>query len=117
MSAFMIVANRVFDNELFWKNYAAASTKLVESMGGKYRILTESSEVLEGEEDCEGAIMVVVEWPDMETCRAFWNSPEYSEIKKNRSGISHARVWLTEGEWLSDEKGAAMMSDLRDTFA
>ncbi len=110
MSAYMVVANRVFDAEKFWTGYAKEATKLVTRMGGKYRILADQTEVLEGESDCEGALIVLVEWPDAASCRRFWNSPEYAEVKKLREGIAHARVWLTETDWLNDEDGPAQIN-------
>ncbi len=111
MPALMFVANRVFDQKKFWSGYAAQSTKLVSRYGGKYRVLCGESEVLEGESDCQGAAVIVVEWPDMETARRFWNSPEYAEIKKLRAGISHVRAWLVDATWLSEEEGNQLIAD------
>jgi uncharacterized protein (DUF1330 family) len=114
--ALMFVANRVFDVKKFWSGYARQSIALVAKFGGKYRVMVGESEVLEGEPDCEGAAVIVVEWPDMATGRAFWNSPEYREIKKLRAGISHARVWLTDGKWMEPEEGEAIIADLLRTL-
>ena len=40
--------------------------------------------------------MVISEWPDKAAAEAFWNSPEYAEVKKLRAGIADCQVLLIE---------------------
>jgi uncharacterized protein (DUF1330 family) len=53
------------------------------------------AELLEGDFGA-GASMVISEWPDKAAALAFWNSPEYAEVKKLRAGIADCQVLLIE---------------------
>jgi uncharacterized protein (DUF1330 family) len=38
--------------------------------------------------------VVVSEWPSRTSALAFWNSPEYAEVKKLREGLADVEVIL-----------------------
>jgi uncharacterized protein (DUF1330 family) len=95
MPAYMIVTAKIEDRDAFIHGYGAAAAKLVEQFGGKYVLRGPGAELLEGDFGA-GASMVISEWPDKAAALAFWNSPEYAEVKKLRAGIADCQVLLIE---------------------
>ena len=95
MAAYMIVTCDIHDRDAFRSGYGRAAGKLVQQFGGRYLLMGPGAQLLEGEWG-NGASMVVSEWPDRETALAFWNSPEYAEVKKLREGLADCQVLLIE---------------------
>jgi uncharacterized protein (DUF1330 family) len=95
MAAYMIVIAKIADREKFISGYGMAAGSLVAKMGGKYVLRGPGAELLEGSFG-DGASMVISEWPDKAAVHAFWNSPEYVEIKKLRDGIADCQVLVIE---------------------
>lgn len=93
MTAWMIVSAKINDREKFVSGYGVEAAKLVGQFGGRYIIRGPGAQMLEGE-GWDGASMVVSEWPDRASALAFWNSPEYAEVKKLREGLAHCSVML-----------------------
>ena len=93
MGAFMIIQADITDPERFME-YGKHAAALVAKSGGRYRVMRAACEQLEGEADTRK--IVVSEWPSMDAARAFWNSPEYAELKKLREGAGDCQVYLTE---------------------
>jgi uncharacterized protein (DUF1330 family) len=91
----MIVVAKVADREAFIMGYAAAAAALVERFGGRYLLRGPGAELLEGNFG-DGASVVISEWPDRESARRFWNSPDYAEAKALRQGIADCQVLLIE---------------------
>lgn len=85
--AYMVVLGTVHDREAFMAGYASRLGPLYEKYGGSYVAIGRGAEVLEGEPNFQSH--VISRWPDMESARAFWASPEYEALKD-------ARI---EGEW------------------
>lgn len=95
MAAYMIILAKVHDREKFFAGYATQAAALVDKCGGKYVLRGPGAECLEGSVG-DGRSVVISEWPSMDAARAFWNSPEYGEIKKLRDGICDVDVVLVE---------------------
>ena len=93
MTAWMIVTARIHDREKFVSGYGPAAAKLVDRFGGRYIVRAPGAEVLEGE-GLSGASVVVSEWPDRAAALAFWNSPEYAEVRKVRVGLADCSILL-----------------------
>ncbi len=93
MGAFMIIQADITDPERFVE-YAKRTPALVEQHGGRYRVMRGASEQLEGSEDRRK--IVVSEWPSMEAAKAFWDCPEYQELKALREGAANIDVHLVE---------------------
>ncbi|MEL7297378.1 MAG: DUF1330 domain-containing protein [Pseudomonadota bacterium] len=93
MAAYMLIAAKIEDRDKFRAQYASAAAALVAERGGKYIVLGPGAELLEGTLDGYTSV-AVSEWPDRETALAFWNSPEYAEIKKGREGLAEVQVLL-----------------------
>jgi len=87
MHAYMIVTASIKDRDKFISGYGAKAGALVEKFGGRYVLRGPGAELLEGEFG-DGASMVISEWPDKETAKKFWDSPEYAEAKKLRADIA-----------------------------
>ncbi len=84
MTAYIIARAEVFDLEgmqQYREKVPAAAAKY----GGRF-LVRGPSKVLEGDDD--GRHTVVFEFPDMESIEAFWNGPEYSELKAIRQQYS-----------------------------
>ncbi|MBX3478457.1 MAG: DUF1330 domain-containing protein [Brevundimonas sp.] len=97
MPAYLIVTAVLHDREAFLAEYGAAAARLVQSLGGRYRLMRPDGQVLEGEGP-ERVSVVIEEWPDRQTVLNFWNSPEYAEVRKMREGLADCRVVLVESE-------------------
>ncbi|UVO54808.1 DUF1330 domain-containing protein [Sphingomonas sp. SUN039] len=95
MPAYMIVTAEIADREAFIGGYGAAAGALVAKFGGKYVLRGPGATLLEGHFG-DGASMVISEWADKAAAEAFWNSPEYAEVKKLRAGIADCQVLLIE---------------------
>lgn len=94
MSAYLVVQGTVEDEPQFQK-YREAIVPFVTKFGGKLAARDAKVELLEGEHDTRSVIML--EFPTMESIRAFWNSPDYVPIKKLREGIATMNIWAFPG--------------------
>ncbi len=101
MPAYMIVTAKIADRDAFIQGYGAAAGALVAKFGGKYVLRGPGAELLEGDFG-DGASMVISEWPDKETAKRFWDSPEYGEAKKLREGIADCQVLLIEAPSMAE---------------
>ena len=95
MAAYLIITAKINDRDAFVAGYGAQAGALVEKFGGKYVLRGPGAELLEGNFG-EGASMVISEWPDKEAAKKFWNSPEYTEVKKLRENVADCQVLLIE---------------------
>lgn len=95
--AYMIVLGEVHDRDAFIRGYASRLPPLYEKYGGEYLAVGAGIEILEGELGPES--FVIARWPDMKSARAFWNSPEYQELRTLRTEGNWARfdVFLVPG--------------------
>ena len=109
MAALLIVQATVLEREAY-KNYQAAVQPLMASFGGKLRGTGVGLEVLEGAHD--GRRLVVFEFPSMEAIHAFWDSPEYEDVKKLREGAAVIDVWAIPAAPLSRGEASAASGGL-----
>lgn len=100
MAAYMIVTAAIHDREKFITGYGPAAANLIGQFGGEYLIRGPGAELLEGDFG-DGAGVVVSKWPDRAAAKAFWNSPEYAEVKKLREGLADVQVILVDGPELT----------------
>jgi uncharacterized protein (DUF1330 family) len=96
MTAWMIITAQIHDREKFIAGYGPAAGKLVAQFGGRYLLRGPGAQVLEGGPDWAGSSVAVSEWPDKAAALAFWNSPEYAEVKKLREGLADVSVLLVD---------------------
>ena len=95
MTAYMVARVDVTDLEK-WKEYAAAAGPTVSAHGGKY--IARGGELLglENHED-DGKRIVIIQFPDMDAAKTWYNSPEYQEAKSKREGVGYARFTIVDG--------------------
>ena len=94
MAAYLIITAQLHDRECFLSAYAPAATALTARYGGDYVLRAPGAEVLEGEHP--GGSVVVSRWPDKAAALAFWNSPEYADVRRLREGIADCQVLIVE---------------------
>jgi uncharacterized protein (DUF1330 family) len=93
MPALLIADILVKDAEAYTE-YRNANPAIVNSFGGRYIALGGETEVLEG--DWQPRRTIVIEFPDMDAIRAFYNSPEYVELRKIRWRNADSRLVAIE---------------------
>lgn len=96
MPAYMIITAAIRDREAFIAGYGAAAAALIPKFGGEYLLRGPGAECLEGSFG-EGASIAISKWPDRAAIKAFWNSPEYAEVKKLREGLAEVQVLVIDG--------------------
>lgn len=74
--------------------YAVAVAKAVALHGGKYLARGSVPETLEG---TDGHKFLLIEFPDRQTARNWFASPEYQAAKQLRLGNSNLRLLLIDG--------------------
>ena len=95
MAAYMVIRAQITDPEKF-ANYGKSAAILVEKFGGNYEVMRPSQDILlEGESEPHMKL-VISKWPSIDIALAFWNSPEYLEIKKLRENAGTVTVRLVE---------------------
>ncbi len=89
------IANITVTNPERIQEYQALAPATIEAYGGRYIVRGGAHETLEG--DWKPDRMVVLEFPDVETARTWYNSPEYQEILPLRQDNSDGKIVLVEG--------------------
>lgn len=94
MTAYVICTIDVHDAEQY-KQYATRAGAAVAKHGGRFIVRGGKFEVLEGEFDAQR--VVVLEFPDVETVKRFYASPEYDEARQYRLAVSDFNAIVVEG--------------------
>ena len=94
MPAYVIVETDVHDPEQY-ERYKAASPGAVHAGGGRFVVRGGELAVLEG--DWSPSRLVILEFPDLEAARRWYDSPEYVEARKLREGAANLRVVAVQG--------------------
>jgi uncharacterized protein (DUF1330 family) len=92
--AYLIVETDIRDPEQY-ELYKAASPAAVEAGGGRFVVRGGETAVLEG--DWNPKRLVVLEFPDLETAKRFYESPEYQAAKALREGAAQLNMVAVEG--------------------
>lgn len=93
-AAYLIVEVDVTDTGAY-ETYKAGTPGVIAQYGGAFIVRGGETEALEGAPP-EGRV-VVVKFPSMKQAKAFYHSPEYSELLKIRLAVSNSRGFLVEG--------------------
>jgi uncharacterized protein (DUF1330 family) len=94
MPAYVIVETDVSDPERY-ERYKAASPGAVAAGGGRFVARGGELAVLEG--DWHPARLVVLEFPDLDAARRWYDSDVYQEAKRLREGAASLRMVAVEG--------------------
>ncbi len=94
MSAYVIVQVAI-DDPATYERYKALAPASITAYGGRYVVRGGLSEVLEG--TWQPSRLVILEFPDWERGRAWWDSPEYAPAKALRQSCAQTEMLLIEG--------------------
>ena len=94
MPAYVIIETDIHDPEQY-ERYKAASPAAVAGGGGRFLARGGELAVLEG--DWDPRRIVVLEFPDLETVKRWYDSPDYQEAKRLREGAASLRMVAVEG--------------------
>lgn len=94
MSAYLIAQVLIHDPEIY-KQYVARSTVTIAKHGGRILARGGRTEVLEG--DSIPRRVVVIEFPSTEAARAWYESPEYQNVRTIRTAVSDAHFVVVQG--------------------
>jgi uncharacterized protein (DUF1330 family) len=94
MPAYVIVETDIRDPEQY-ERYKAASPETVHGGGGRFVVRGGALAVLEG--DWRPSRLVILEFPDLETAKRWYDSPEYEEAKRLRESAANLRMVAVEG--------------------
>jgi uncharacterized protein (DUF1330 family) len=76
--------------------YGTASRAITEKHSGKFIVATHGNFKITPVEGKIPDIVNIAVFPNMEKCLAFWNSPEYLELKKDRQRFCTAEIVILE---------------------
>jgi uncharacterized protein (DUF1330 family) len=94
MPAYLIVETDIIDPEQY-EQYKAASPGAVAAGGGRFLVRGGEMAVLEG--DWTPSRLVLLEFPDLETAKTFYESAEYQEAIKLREGAARLNMVAVQG--------------------
>jgi uncharacterized protein (DUF1330 family) len=94
MPAYIIVEIEITDS-VGYEEYKKQAAATVEQYGRKYIVRGGVCETLEG--DWKPKRLVVLQFDNMERAKAWLNSPEYVEPRKQRHRTASTRMILVEG--------------------
>jgi uncharacterized protein (DUF1330 family) len=94
MPAYVIVNVDLLDEEAGLA-YAHVARKSILSHGGRYLISGPTPMPVEGTWD--SSRLVVIEFPDMDRIREWYDSPEYQRAREIRQGKVHVGMLFVEG--------------------
>lgn len=100
MPAYAIGLYRLEDLPSWHPTYKEPVTALIEKHGGRY--VARSSicpwEMLEGEPPTDASSFTLIEFPDMNAARAWYNDPEYQQYIRLRQGSgTQLKLVLVDG--------------------
>ena len=94
MPAYIIAMINVTDPAKY-PEYAKGAGPANAKHGGKFLVRGGKKTTLEGDIPFER--IVVTEFPDVETAKRFYNSPEYQAARKHRLGAAEFNMIIVEG--------------------
>ena len=94
MPAYVIAEVEVTDAAAY-EPYRPLAGASIARFGGRFLVRGGAARLLEG--DGEPQRVVVIEFPDADTARRWYHSPEYQSALKIRQAASNGRLILVEG--------------------
>jgi uncharacterized protein (DUF1330 family) len=95
MAAFLVVDTAI-ENAEEYEKYKALARPIAEKFGGVYRVRGGDMEVFETDL-WSPTRMVIVEFPDMQSARAFVESEEYAPVKPLRRDNARCTLAILDG--------------------
>ena len=94
MPAYVVVNVSIHDPEPY-AQYRVLAPPSIAVYGGRYIARGGATRVKEG--DWHPERLVLLEFPDIASAEAWWNSPEYAPAKALRQSCADAQLVITEG--------------------
>jgi len=94
MPAYILVDCEVTDPTRYEK-YKKLAPPAIAKYGGRYLARGGATALLEG--DWRPNRIVFLEFPDADTARRFYDSPEYKAARAERAGAANMKMLLVEG--------------------
>jgi len=94
MAAYLIADIHITDPDGY-KEYVAGAGATVDQYGGRYLVRGGPTSVLEG--DPSPGRFVVLEFPDMASLKAWYDSDEYRPLRDLRQRCATAKIFTVEG--------------------
>jgi uncharacterized protein (DUF1330 family) len=94
MPAYVIVETDIHDPAQY-EQYKAASPASVAGGGGRFLARGGELAVLEG--DWSPSRLVILEFPDLDAARAWYDSESYQEVRRLRDGAARLNMVAVEG--------------------
>ncbi|KKW67984.1 hypothetical protein AAV94_07380 [Lampropedia cohaerens] len=95
MPSAYIIASVTVTDPVQYQHYLKLSTEAIKAHGAQVCIRGGQVEILEG--DWDPGRTVVLKFPDVESARAYYHSPEYTRAREAREGAAVMRMVLVEG--------------------
>jgi uncharacterized protein (DUF1330 family) len=95
MSAFVVVDTRIKD-PVAYEEYKSMAKPIAEKYGGVYRVRGGEMDIRETDLWSPTRI-VIVEFPDMQSARAFVDSEEYAPVKPKRINNADCTLFIVDG--------------------
>jgi uncharacterized protein (DUF1330 family) len=90
-----VIVNVTVRDPVRYEEYRRLATPTVSAYGGRYLVRGGAVEAREG--GWTPSRLVVLEFPDVERARAWWDSPEYAPAKAIRQSCADTQLVITEG--------------------
>jgi uncharacterized protein (DUF1330 family) len=94
MAAYIIANVDVHDPDGY-AEYRKGVAASIESFGGRFLVRGGRAEALEG--GYAPKRIVILEFPDYDRAKAWWDSPGYRELRAMRQRASHGDLIIAEG--------------------
>ncbi|HLI08718.1 MAG TPA: DUF1330 domain-containing protein [Ktedonobacteraceae bacterium] len=94
MAAYIVADIEVTDPEEY-QRYARQTPGTLEPYGGKFIVRGGQPEALEG--DWQPKRIVIIEFPNIEQLKAWYNSPAYSAIMGMRHNSANSNILIVQG--------------------
>jgi uncharacterized protein (DUF1330 family) len=94
MPAYVVIETDIQDPEQY-ERYKAASPAAVRGGGGRFVVRGGELAVLEG--DWDPSRLVILEFPDLDAVKEWYDSPQYVEARKLREGAATLRMVAVQG--------------------
>ncbi len=94
MAAYIVAEVEITD-PTGYQNYAKQTAATLEPYGGRFIVRGGNAETLEG--GWQPQRFVIIEFPDSEQAKAWYNSPEYTAIIGIRHRSANSRIILVQG--------------------
>ena len=91
MPALLVVDETITNSEIF-NDYKRAVVPTIEKFGGRFLARGPELEVLEASGRWEPGRLVIIEFPDMPTLKAWYHSPEYAPVRELRFGSASSTL-------------------------